>query len=59
MVGAQPPPRVVWRLGETVLPVDEPRLTHNNNLTTSELHYIPKIKDHGKVISIDLSPITL
>ena len=37
--------------GDTILPVNQPRLTHENNLTTSELEYTPKIKDHGKILS--------
>ncbi len=53
VTGSQPPPEVTWRLGDVVLPTEEdtPRLTHDNNLTTSTLHFTPKIKDQGKVLS--------
>ena len=50
VTGAQPPPRVTWRLGEQVLQAGEaPRLTHDSNLTTSEMAFTPKIRDQGKV----------
>ena len=47
--GSQPPSEVTWRLGEVVLPTEgEPRLTHDNNLTTSTLYFMPKIKDQAR-----------
>ena len=46
--GSQPPSEVTWRLGEAALPTEEgPRLTHDNNLTTSTLFFVPKIKDQA------------
>ena len=51
VIGSQPPPKITWRLGDVVLPADKPRMTLENNLTTSELIYTPKIKDQGKVLS--------
>lgn len=50
-IGAQPPPKITWRLGDVILPSDDVRMSLENNLTTSELHFIPKIKDQGKVLS--------
>ena len=47
--GSQPPSEVTWRLGEVALPTEEePRLTHDNNLTTSTLFFMPKIKDQAR-----------
>ena len=48
--GSQPPSEVTWRLGEVALPTEEeePRLTHDNNLTTSTLLFTPKIKDQAR-----------
>ena len=50
-MGAQPPPKITWKLGETVIPSKEPRHSLENNLTTSEIQFIPKIKDQGKILT--------
>ena len=49
VTGSQPPAEVTWRLGDVVLPTaeEEPRRTHDNNLTTSTLLFTPKIKDQA------------
>ena len=51
VTGAQPPPQVQWFLDDVVLPTDEPRLTHDKNLTTSQLVFTPQIKDQDKVLT--------
>lgn len=51
ITGAQPPPNVKWFLDGLELPSDEPRLTHESNLTTSQLVFAPQVKDQGKVLT--------
>ena len=53
VIGSQPPPKVVWKLADVILPSEEPRLSLENNLTTSQLYFTPKIKDQGKVLSCE------
>ena len=47
VTGAQPPPTIEWFLDDLLLPSDQPRLTHENNLTTSQLVFTPKVQDQG------------
>ena len=50
--GAQPLPTITWTLDGVTMPTeDAPRLSHNNNLTTSEIKFTPKIKDQEKVLT--------
>lgn len=51
VTGAQPPPTLGWFLDGIELPSENPRLTHENNLTTSQLMFTPQIKDQGKVLT--------
>lgn len=49
VTGAQPPPKISWFLDAQLLASAQPRLTHENNLTTSQLVFTPEIEDQGKV----------
>jgi hypothetical protein len=51
ITGAQPPPEVKWFLDSYELPSELPRLTHENNLTTSQLVFTPKLRDQGKTLT--------
>eukprot|EP00095_Tigriopus_kingsejongensis_P007812 snap_masked-scaffold204_size260821-processed-gene-1.10 protein:Tk07812 transcript:snap_masked-scaffold204_size260821-processed-gene-1.10-mRNA-1 annotation:"neural cell adhesion molecule 2-like" len=51
VIGPQPTPTITWRLSDVILPANEPRYSLENNLTTTELHFMPKIKDQGKILS--------
>ena len=51
VTGAQPPPTIGWFLDQSELPSETPRLTHADNLTTSQLVFTPQIKDQGKVLT--------
>ena len=44
--------QVKWYLDDFELPSTEPsRLTHDNNLTTSQLVFTPKTEDQGKLLT--------
>ena len=51
VTGAQPPPTIEWFLDSEKLDAELPRLTHADNLTTSQLVFTPQIKDHGKTLT--------
>ena len=51
VTGAQPPPKIQWFLDEVELESELPRLTHAENLTTSQLEFTPSTHDQGKVLT--------
>ena len=51
VTGAQPPPTIQWFLDDVQLESELPRLTHADNLTTSQLEFTPQTMDQGKVLT--------
>ena len=51
VTGCQPPPEIKWFLDNVQLSTEVPRLTHENNLTTSQLNFTPQINDQGRVLT--------
>lgn len=51
VTGAQPPPTIQWFLDDVELESETPRLTHAENLTTSQLVFTPSTHDQDKVLT--------
>ncbi|KAK8393912.1 hypothetical protein O3P69_006924 [Scylla paramamosain] len=53
--GARPSANITWRLGTNILTTHSEKMTHEGNVTMSELQFTPEVTDAGKVLSCEAS----
>ncbi|XP_063889357.1 LOW QUALITY PROTEIN: uncharacterized protein LOC135116077 [Scylla paramamosain] len=51
--GARPPATITWRLGPTRLNTHTDKVSHEGNVTTSELQFTPQVGDAGRMLSCE------